>query len=460
VQAAGVTERKVVMSRSLPPKPSLRFLKEEAKDLLRAQRHKEATVCPTLRLLRRFRDATDQQILSAEVGLQEVQFALAMEYGFPSWDALVQHVRSIGEAVLFRDDRAAGIGFRGDRLRQDTFSLAVTAGLGVLGRAVDYRTVHLRSGNAFAPDIRPEEPTRSHWQLQGRERCLDVIAASVGVEVRPFPDYHELADIPPMPKDQKEAEVWLREYYAKPAASYLSHALQTGEMVVSCGEWAGAPGLLWCDWGLVVEARSDGTILGAAANGRSDNLITHIRDGWILRAGGSPLPAEDIRRQVLRRAVQRIRGEGPPFRPGSRGVLFGLPAMDAWISAMAQVPFDVQQWQGKDHSLGHARETALPTFDGSKAAAAYLRRMADDLPVAAAVLLQDGARHYDRIAELLEPVLADGGLETYQAIMGDEARQRQHAQQTLQSVRQCLETVAGCIEATLGALDRNLTPRE
>ena len=106
------------MSRSLPAKPSLRFLKEEAKDLLKAQRHKEDTVCPTLRLLRRFRDSADSEILSAELGLHEAQFALAMDYGFESWDALVHQVRSAGEAVVFRDDRAAGVGFRGDRLRE------------------------------------------------------------------------------------------------------------------------------------------------------------------------------------------------------------------------------------------------------------------------------------------------------------------------------------------------------
>ena len=438
------------MSRSLPAKPSLRFLKEEAKDLLKAQRHKEDTVCPTLRLLRRFRDSTDSEILSAEVALHEAQFALAMDYGFASWDALVQEVRSAGEAVVFRDDRAAGVSFRGDRLREDTFSLAVTAALGLLGRSLDYRTVHLWSCNAFAPDLRPEEPTRCHWQLQGRERCLDLIAAGAGVRVRPFPDWHELADIPPMPEDAKEEEAWLREYYAKPAASYLSHALQAGEVVVSCGEWAGARGLLWCDWGLVAEARNDGTILGAAPNGRSDNLITHIRDGWILRAGGSPLAEQDIRRQVLQRAVERIRGEGAAFAPGPRRVVFGLAAIDAWIDAMAEVPFDAEH-PGRDHSAAHARETALPTSEGAKAAGAYLRQLAHGLPEAATARLHDAARQYDRIVELLGPALGDAGPATYAAIMGDESRQREHAQTTLRQVRNCLEAAAGLMEKAMTA---------
>lgn len=437
------------MARVLPPRPNLDHLRNEAKSLVKAHKAGDASVCKTLGLLKRFEGASEEGVLKSDLSLHEAQFALAMDYGFPNWNALVQEVRSAGEAVVFQDNRTAATGLRGDRLRQDTFSLAVTAALRVLGRSVDYQTVHLWSGNAFAPDIRPEEPTRGHWQLQGRERCLDVIAAGAGVEARAFPDWHELAEIPPMPKDEKEAEVWLREYYAKPAASYLSHALQAGDVVVSCGEWAGARGLLWCDWGLVVEARSDGTILGAAPNGRSDNLITHIRDGWILRDGGSSLPAEGVRRQVLQRAVQRIRGEGPAFLPGPRKVLFGLAAMDAWIAGMAQVPFDVQKWQGKDHSAAHARETASPTFEGSKVAGAYLRQMAEALPEAAAVPLQDAARQYERIVELLGPALDDAGPETYETIMGDDHRQQNHVRETLQPVRECLGAVAGHIEDAL-----------
>jgi hypothetical protein len=129
MQAAGAMERKVAMTRSLPPKPSLRFLKEEAKDLLKAQRRKDPSASAVLRLLRRFRDARDENILAADVALHEAQFALAMDYGFSSWDALVQEVRSVGEAVVFQEQRAAGVGFQGDRLRQDTFSLAVTCRL-------------------------------------------------------------------------------------------------------------------------------------------------------------------------------------------------------------------------------------------------------------------------------------------------------------------------------------------
>lgn len=218
------------MSYSLPSHPSVRYLSEQAKDLLKAHRHGEVAVCQILRRLHRFQDQTDAQILSVRAALHEAQYALALEYGFKSWEDLIHHAQAAREAVVFKDPRATRLHFTGDAFRQDTFSLAVTTALSVLGRPADYETVYILSSNPFAPDLRPEEPSRCHWQMQGRERCLDLIAAAFGLAHRPFPDYHDLADIPPMPRDNEAAAVWLKEYYAKPAASYLSHALQMGEV--------------------------------------------------------------------------------------------------------------------------------------------------------------------------------------------------------------------------------------
>jgi hypothetical protein len=83
------------MTRNLPSNPSLRFLQEEAKDLLKAQRSGDARICATLRLLNRFEDADDSDILEAEVTLHEVQFALALDYGFVSWPKLKAHVEAV-----------------------------------------------------------------------------------------------------------------------------------------------------------------------------------------------------------------------------------------------------------------------------------------------------------------------------------------------------------------------------
>ena len=73
------------MSRALPPNPSLVHLKKEAKALLKAQKSGDEGCCPTLRHLKRFAGQSDEGILAGKVSLQEVQCALARDYGFDSW---------------------------------------------------------------------------------------------------------------------------------------------------------------------------------------------------------------------------------------------------------------------------------------------------------------------------------------------------------------------------------------
>ena len=73
------------MSRLLPSNASLRYVKTEAKDILKGHKQGSPSICRLLRNLRRFDQAPDQQILQSKVSLQEVQFALAMDYGFSSW---------------------------------------------------------------------------------------------------------------------------------------------------------------------------------------------------------------------------------------------------------------------------------------------------------------------------------------------------------------------------------------
>jgi len=101
------------MTPSLPPKPSLRFLKEQAKDLHKAHKASDASCCDVLRKLKRFADASDADILATEVPLKEVQFALAMDYGFASWAELKSKVelaeqahRHLGHWQRFGGDEA------------------------------------------------------------------------------------------------------------------------------------------------------------------------------------------------------------------------------------------------------------------------------------------------------------------------------------------------------------------
>ena len=76
------------MPRSLPSRPSLEYVRKEAKRLLAAHRNGDSSLRDVLRCLRRFAGASDHDMLAADVSLQEVQHALAQDYGFRSWARL------------------------------------------------------------------------------------------------------------------------------------------------------------------------------------------------------------------------------------------------------------------------------------------------------------------------------------------------------------------------------------
>ena len=83
------------MSRSLPKTPNLEQLKKQAKDLLKAFKEGDTSVCEVLRYHYRFARASDENILKSEVTLQEVQHALALDYGFKSWAELKAAVGNV-----------------------------------------------------------------------------------------------------------------------------------------------------------------------------------------------------------------------------------------------------------------------------------------------------------------------------------------------------------------------------
>jgi len=104
------------MVKSLPSKPNLEHLKNQAKRLLKSYRRGDLTVCGTLRLLHRFADATPQEILAAKVSLKDVQFALALSYGFRGWEQLTKHIESTETAEGNAGITSDSINFFTDRL--------------------------------------------------------------------------------------------------------------------------------------------------------------------------------------------------------------------------------------------------------------------------------------------------------------------------------------------------------
>lgn len=140
-------------SRFLPPQPNLEHLKNEAKDLLRNHKKGDSSVCPVFRCMKRFAGASDAQILAAEIALTEAQFALAMDYGFATWEDLRKAVLDCkplpgadaplqSGALRLPDPPAAK---RGAHRFVSGYQLALSC----CGIACDYDTVAGDSGMAF-----------------------------------------------------------------------------------------------------------------------------------------------------------------------------------------------------------------------------------------------------------------------------------------------------------------------
>src|SRR5262245_7957155 len=84
------------MSKSLPPRPNLEQLKNQAKDLLKS--HK-AGVSEAVRRIQeshpRLTRASDPEIRAARFTLSDAQLVIAREYGFDSWPRLKEHVDAL-----------------------------------------------------------------------------------------------------------------------------------------------------------------------------------------------------------------------------------------------------------------------------------------------------------------------------------------------------------------------------
>lgn len=102
------------MPQSLHPNANLEVLKKQAKEILNAHkladgsresRVRTAYSCQTLRSLHRFAGKPDSEILEAEIKLTDAQYALALQYGFESWQRLKQHVESARRRDAQQDSR-------------------------------------------------------------------------------------------------------------------------------------------------------------------------------------------------------------------------------------------------------------------------------------------------------------------------------------------------------------------
>ncbi len=81
------------MTRTLPEKPNLEFLKREAKRILKSAREGKTEYLALLRADEKFASASDDEIAAA-VTLLDVQHSLARDYGSDGWPAMKSFVES------------------------------------------------------------------------------------------------------------------------------------------------------------------------------------------------------------------------------------------------------------------------------------------------------------------------------------------------------------------------------
>ena len=177
------------------------------------------------------------------------------------------------------------------------------------------------------------------------------------------------------------------------------------------------------------------------------NELDHVRSCWTVSPVDSLLSQEQADVTMLRRAVDRIRGDKAPFLPGEE--IYGLAAMDWWIKEIRKPQF---QQDDSAASVWNASRCAVYSYAGANRVASYLRRRMRSFPPDAHNHLKAVCEHYDRIALALAPfALTEDG---YSAIMGDVEKLNAHARQVLQPVKEGLSAATSDLENTLADIAR------
>ncbi len=190
------------MTRVLPPHPNVDHLKNEAKALLKAHKSGEPATCKTIRLLHRFRDASDEKILAAELALNEAQFALAMDYGFKDWEDLRGHILKLSGRPDFEDHPRPGALLienpPAGKGNSNRYARGFVMGLSHCGTECDYETIMGDSGLAFilqadeyvTPWGKPVKQVDIGWwplAWWGALMRLDFVGKAVGRELIRLP---------------------------------------------------------------------------------------------------------------------------------------------------------------------------------------------------------------------------------------------------------------------------------
>lgn len=401
------------MNHSLPPNPDLTQLKHQAKDLHKAHKRGKARVCTTLRRLRRFAETPDDKILAANVSLHEAQFALALEYGFSSWNALKQRVEDgripLAGRLVRQDGRVwidGVLELAYGRSGVTTYAGALEAALAATPHPYSYDDIMGYTGLAFR--------TRWYRRLDTPGWCPSCVVGEMGPEIRKteaatgwrFTLLHRM---------EREDDPHMEEF-----SEQMIAALESGFPIVGYSNRR----ILDCAVAYGYERRADGVYF--LWRGYNED-----QSGWKHETETGPQqmiltkhdwPAQQ--RISLRRAfTEDWRQHADPANNPAKGIeaeyRYGAHALETWADDLGHYDDFTEDKRG---SLFFVSWFAHSTLICARAAAArFLNQQARTMERDAANALKLAATHYGETSALVKRAQQDGA---FPLPFGPEARSK------------------------------------
>lgn len=398
------------MTKSLPSNPSLRYLKEQAKDILKALQKGDENVCATLKQLKKFAQKSNQEILKSKVSLQEVQFALAMEYGFKNWKALKECVNSsqLTKSGLHTEHSRVWIEGVPDGEVGGAWDMLLR-GMEILlkysGEKTSLNELMAYSGDAFHLCHSTTWQEMAYMMIP-TDTLANVVKA-YGYEGEWL--YFRLQPSPGTPGTERKTYEILGKLWADIDAGYP--VMAGGCADKGCGSWSVVVGydrekMQMCHIGIGPAYRWAG-IRGLEYdlnpedgkcgfwNGRLRGKLGGRTGGWLdnlaYRLGektNSPSQKEGVV-STLKRAAELF--QASPFLLGSSGAFnfyYGEEAYQQWATALRHLnyPADLKKSQPKDvwgqYDMGNMDTQVDQVARGRAAAAEFCEKAAEQLPMA------------------------------------------------------------------------------
>ncbi len=429
------------MTRSLPPKSSARFLKLEAKSILKAHKHADPSCCDVLRQLHQFAGKSAPEILDSQVSLQKVQFALSMDYGCKNWKELMDKVAFQETGKNFSGVDYSAIKLRANGFVYDSYCLAVSEAARLLGKIISYEDILVLTTNAFAPGFDICNDCKELWIAEAwlsRLGSADIAWNALGLSVVPLSE--------------------LTDYLSSNGPlAVIRNVMDSGKVIVSNCGWSHPDQLVESWWaGIVVEVRDSGTVLGAHPNGRTDNIIDSpdLNNMLAISLAGTKLDETSLMVRLFQESTKRIRGEGEENKPFSKTefMAFGTDALDEWIKQMREVPYFCPPCQeNKGSGWQSAATVACAILHRSEIAATFLRRHSENFSGELQSCIINVSESYDAIASLLKPAIQDQD-NGYKSFIGDIDKQKAHAETVLVPVKNELIKAAEKMGMTLSVI--------